>query len=182
MQFLWEVSMNDKCFRWSKGLVSFCVSGWILTSGASIGANETVSFREVFHGTKYEEVEVGDEPGHVLATGEGRGLAFFPNGEVATSVGVFTGDFREQESTVRGYETFTFVDGSTQVIQWEGTVKQDKSGKSVRYEGRFSYVKGTGRFAGITGGGTYTGRGFDVFAPGAGGYDDYVGSYELPPR
>ncbi len=165
-----------------KEFVSPCLTFWIVIGGVSVAATEAVSFREVFHGTKYEVVEVGDEPGHVVATGEGKGLAFFPDGEVATSVGVFTGDIQENESIVRGYETFTFLDGSIQMIQWEGTVKRDESSKAFLYEGRFSYVKGTGRFEGITGSGTYTGRGFEAIAPGSGGYDDYTGTYELPTK
>jgi len=97
-----------------------------------------------------------------------------------TGSGVETLDFTNGSGPYQGYSLFTFEDGSTQVVKFQGTSKMTKDGKKSLFEGTYSYVRGSGRFEGIQGDGSYTGKNF--IAAGAGAYWDLTGTYTLPER
>jgi hypothetical protein len=129
-----------------------------------------VSFRLVWHNTKWESVEVGDEPGHILGVAEFKGLAFFEDGEVATTSEVSVFDQTDGHGGAKGYVVLTFNDGATQVIALQGA---DQDGA---FKGSYSYARGSGRFEGIEGEGAFTGEYYDEVKSG---YNIFTGSYAL---
>jgi pimeloyl-ACP methyl ester carboxylesterase len=101
--------------------------------------------------TKFEAVEVGDEPGHVIAVTEAKGIGVriegAPGGPYKLDI-KGTGDYRSDHTgTNKGYGKATYPDGSFYYFKWsDGTVKAGHAyGTSV-------YFGGTGRFKGMTGG------------------------------
>jgi len=137
-----------------------------------------VKVQFVWHSTKWESIEVGDVPGHILGVAEFKGLAFFEDGEVATASEVSIFDQTNGRGRIEGYVLFTFGDGATQVIAIQGNDGAAQEGKKA-FEGSYSYTRGSGRFEGLKGGGTFTGKYYDDVKSG---YDNFTGSYRLPAR
>lgn len=136
--------------------------------------------RNTFRYTKAEAVEVGDVPGHVLGVAEAKGLTFPDTGEIAAYGIKVTFDYVNGTGPHDGYATATFEDGATVAYRFEGTTKAVDGGKTSEFEGKHTYLKGTGRFEGIKGGGSYTGKRLTPMSEGADCYSDATGIYTLP--
>ena len=155
-------------------LVGILVVAASLLVSVTQGAAETTKGRTVFFMTKMEEAQVGDVQGQTVGMYETKGLSSDENGETAIVMAYGTFDFMEG---FKGYEVFTFEDGSTQWIKYRGTATPAQEGKIMLYKGTFELIKGTGRFEGIKGTGTFTGKNFVTYGIA---YIDYTGSYTLP--
>ena len=142
------------------------------------GELHPANVRFVWHSTRWIPIDVGDVPGHTLGVAEYKGLAILQSGEIATASEVSTFDHTLGAGETHGYVLFTFDDGASQVIPIEGldAATQEEAGS---FEGRYSYVRGSGRFKGIEGAGTFTGRYYDSVKAG---FNDFAGSYRLPSR
>ena len=136
--------------------------------------------RTVYRYIKAEAAEVGDVPGHVVGIAEARGLTFPDTGEVGTYLVQVTFDYVNGSGPHQGYATAVFEDGSEAIIKVEGMTTQVEGGKTSDFEGKYTYMKGTGRFKGIQGSGSYTGKRLTPLAEGADSYSDATGSYTLP--
>ena len=116
---------------------------------------ETVKFqaKHINVSTKNEAVEVGDEPGHVIAFFEAKGVGsrYQGPGEQPYKIEIWgTGDYRSDGTGKgQGYGKFIFADGSSYYERWTSTLKD---GHDV---GTAVYYNGTGRFEGMTGGSKY---------------------------
>ena len=118
-------------------------------------AGEKIKFysKHINVSTGNETVEVGDEPGHVLAffTASGVGTRLEGPEEAPYKIeiwgsGDYNGDGAGQD---QGYGKFIFADGSYYFEKWSGEVKD---GRAV---GTAEYYGGAGRFEGMTGGSKY---------------------------
>lgn len=136
--------------------------------------------RTVYRYIRAEAVEVGDVPGHVMGVAEAKGLTFPDTGEVGAYTVHVTFDYVNGSGPHQGYAKATFEDGSETVIEVKGTTKQVKGGEISEFEGKYSYIKGTGRFEGIQGGGSYTGKRLTPLTAGADSFSDAIGTYTLP--
>ena len=157
------------------------IAAWILGSVTQGGA-ETIKCRQVQFITKWESVQVGDVPDHIVGTFDQTGLASCESDEVASIKNTGTLDYIKGSGTLQGYTTYTFEDGSTRATKWQGTTRPDPGGKGSWFEGTWTFIQGTGRFAGIQGEGTFIGRRFVPFGGGAQLYSDVTGTYTLPPK
>ncbi len=107
-----------------------------------------------------------------------RGLAMFPNGEVAflTMEGrVLKGDAGTRDMTVR--IVYTFEDGSTLVQEGKGHT-ETPLGARARQTGQGHLVSGTGRYAGISGTTSSTG----VVVTPTDNYNEFRAEYTLPAK
>jgi hypothetical protein len=122
-------------------------------------------------------------PIHTVGSGQGAGLAFFENGDVAALTTGFNVDFPDGKSGTHAlYTQFAFEDGSQFVILEVGT-QTSPDGKTADFLATsitFIEGSGAGRFAGITGGGTMTGKRYGSFGPSADTTLNYEFSYSLP--
>ena len=136
----------------------------------------------VEHTVREERVSLGEDPSFRVGLHENRGLVFFDGGEVATALTIHTFDGRSTEarSTHAGYRRFTFEDGSTQVIRFEGTGGWNLEEDKFVYQGAYEYIHGSGRFDGIQGGGSDSGKSYDSVEEGVGGFSEFTGSYTMP--
>ena len=100
-----------------------------------------------------ESVEVGDEPGHILAFFAASGVGTRLEGpeEPPYKIEIWgSGDYRADGSGEdRGYGKFIFADGSYYFERWSGEVED---GLAV---GTADYYGGSGRFEGMAGGSKY---------------------------
>ena len=169
----------------SKKTAAICVLASILLIAASLllsttqAAAETMKGRMVVVITRLDYIEVGEVEGYPLLIGlyEAKGLASFENGEIAICKGSAHFDIVEGP---RGFIVYTFEDGSTQWIKYQGPPNVPGEGAVVPFEitkGTFEYIGGTGRFEGIRGKGSYIGKYFPTLN---GAYWDITAEYTLP--
>jgi len=154
----------------------------LLMASAQVGA-ETIKVegRNVTLVTKAEVLEIGDVPGHFIGIFEQAGLQTeLTTGEAGSYTGRGMFDYTKGSGAHEGYDIITFEDGSTIIGRYQGTTRKDPEGQSSSFEGKWTYIGGTGRYAGIEGGGTYTGRRLAPMGAEAVVYSDWTGTRTLP--
>lgn len=120
-------------------------------------AGEKVKFRTGLYGTKWEQVAVGDEEGHVVAVYDAKGLITnlegkkFLDGWLLRESGLMDINGKAGAWSGQGYADFTDGNGDMIYVAWEGKkMKQDQPGT-----GTVRLLKGTGKWQGIQGKGTW---------------------------
>src|SRR5262249_30231804 len=125
-------------------------------------------------------VEVGDHPGHLLILSKGSCTWTAPleiAGLKATGwSGTGTVDLNGAKGQDRGYGVITMDNGDKVYTRTQSVGTLTEGGKTITYEGTWSFTGGTGKFKGIKGKGTYKGSG-----PTDGDTNNQVeGEYTLP--
>jgi len=188
----WTYELNDFCSHEGKGaekmrtklcFAILAVAVLVCFAAAPLAGAETAKGRIVYHFFKVERIEVGDVPGHVIGVADGRGLASFDTGEVATFLCKVMFDYTNGSGPFQAYGIFTFEDGSTKIFKPQGTTTALPSGVST-FKYTYTYIKGTGRFEGIQGTGSSTGKRTAPLIPGGPteSYADFTETYTLPSR
>lgn len=103
--------------------------------------------------TKWEQIEVGDEEGHVVAIAEAKqvyineatGDKFVSDAKNTLDINLKTG-----QGTVKGYGVSTSPNGDIIIRSHEG-----KTVGKGQMKGTYTYIKGTGKYEGVKGGGTW---------------------------
>ena len=141
----------------SKVVVFMVVMTFVL--GVAIGhavAGEKVRFRDSYTLGKWEQIEVGDEEGHVMGAYEGKGILtvfegkVVPDGAALREVGTVDVNTKTLVGSNRGSQEATDKDGDKIFWGWEGKLVRE----SV-WKGTYWAVKGTGKYEGIKGEGTW---------------------------
>jgi len=102
---------------------------------------------------KWEQLEVGDEEGHVIAITESQQFYFNEttgDKHPSTSIGTMDMNIKTGQGSGKGYGTSIDKDGDKSFRTWEG-----KTVGKGHWKGTFTYIKGTGKYEGIKGGGTW---------------------------
>ena len=116
-------------------------------------AGEKIKWHGTGVTTKFEQIEVGDEDGHVLAIMVGKQVFINEKtGERTASISVNTVDMNPKAGLfiVEGYGVSTAPNGDKLVRRHEG-----KAVGKGQMKGTFTWVKGTGQWENIKGGGTW---------------------------
>ena len=162
---------------WSKILtvatVVFFISGIVMIDCAVGG--EKMKWHGTSFTTDWQQIEVGDEEGHVLAVYKSKQLYINEKtGEktVSTSVNTMDINLKTGQGSVRGCGWSVDKDGDKMMRVHEG-----KPVGKDHWKGTWSYVKGTGKYDGIKGGGTW-----DSYSMGQQeqSYLDVEGEVEMP--
>jgi hypothetical protein len=137
---------------------------WALVVGASIimsaqaqiaAAGETIKFhsKHINVATKFETTAVPDQPGHVIAIFQAKGLGVRTAGpaEQPYKIDLWgTGDYQKDGTGKEGgYGRFTFADGSSYYEEWKGNVANGHDIGTAVYKagtGRFKDAKGESKF------------------------------------
>ena len=143
-------------------------------------AAEKVKGRNVSHAVKWEQINVGDEDGHVVAVSEGKGITtnlegkWLFNGWPYHDTSLYDINPKTGLGSGQGYGDQTDRDGDKVYWTWEG--KMLKGGKfgTGYWAGTWAFVKGTGKFEGIQGRGTF--QSYDI---GGDTLNDWEGDVEL---
>jgi hypothetical protein len=130
---------------------------WLVTVtvSLSVSAGEKIQWhsQHINVSTRFDRVEVGDEPGHIIAMFEAKGVGIRRKGvqEPPYKIEIWgTGDYREDGTgKEHGYGKFTFEDGASYYEEWTGKVANRRS------VGTAVYFNGSGRFEGMKGGSKY---------------------------
>jgi hypothetical protein len=162
---------------WSKILtlttVVFFISGIAMINCAVAG--EKVNYHGTSFTTDWQQIEIGDEEGHVLAVYKAKQLYVNKKtGEktVSTTVNTMDINIKTGQGSVRGYGWSVDKDGDKIIRTHEG-----KPVGKGHWKGTWTYIKGTGKFEGIKGGGTW-----DSYSMGQGepSYMEVEGEVEMP--
>ena len=140
-------------------------------------AGEKFKLRTVKYMTKWEQVNVGDEEGHVIAVYEGKGIETnmqgkkFMDGWLIRETGLMDINGKAGTWSAQGYGESTDRDGDKIFFSWEGRKDKNDAGKGTN-----AILKGTGKWQGIKGKGTW------VASPGVDNrwYSDVELDLELP--
>jgi hypothetical protein len=151
-----------------------------LTTLSRTAGAETLKWRQGLRITRVESTAIGDLPGPVVGIGDSSGVAFFENGDVASTGTHFAFFYTDGSGPAEAFAPFTFEDGSTFVVKFGSIAKANKADNTTTFKGKFSFVYGSGRFAGIKGNGSVSGRRFAPLGSGAVLYFDYTATYTLP--
>jgi hypothetical protein len=105
-------------------------------------------------------IEVGDKPGHMMGARKAACTYTTPM-EIAgakTTTGEDVATMEMSGSTGRdsGYHTATMDNGDKFTVHFQGTAKMNKD-NTGSFEGKWTFMSGTGKLKGIKGGGTYNG-------------------------
>ena len=145
-----------------------------MVNGALAGEKIKIKMHGANFNDKWEQIEVGDEKGHVLAVYNAKAIYFNEiTGEKHASATVNTIDinFKTGQGSIQGYGISTYKNG-------DKTIRTHK-GKPVgkgHWKGTFTYVKGTGKYEGISGGGTWDHYSLSKTQS----YGEIKGEYQLP--
>jgi hypothetical protein len=127
--------------------------------------------------TGWNQLEVGDEEGHVLATVDQKQLYFNETtGEknVSTSKNLMDINLKTGQGSLRGYGVETHANGDKIFRMHEG-----KPVGKDHWKGTWSILKGTGKYEGVKGKGTW-----DSYSMGQGqpSYMEVEGELEMPKK
>jgi hypothetical protein len=103
--------------------------------------------------TKWNEIEVGDEEGHVIAVFQNtQAWVLEPDGATTTQFSRGTMDLHKKtgQGTMQGYSIMTYPGGDKRYASFDGKI----AGKG-KWEGTYTDIGGTGKFEGCKGGGTW---------------------------
>jgi len=141
---------------------------------------ENVKCRNVQDTVKWEQINVGDEEGHLIAVGEEKGLVTnlerkpLFDGSSWHLTSLYDINVKTGVGSGQGYGETADKDGDKWYFTWEGKMLKGGRFGTGYWGGTWTSVKGTGKFEGIQGNGTFEGYGI-------GGYvlNDWEGDLEL---
>jgi hypothetical protein len=141
-------------------------------------AGEYVKARNATHSLKWQQIDVGDEDGHVVVVQENKGVTtnlegkWFADGWSCRDTGLSDLNLKTFLGSAHGYTDYTDRDGNKYYVTWEG---KGVKGEKFLWGGTWKAVKGTGKFEGIQGNGTW-----QWYPVGDQAYFDWKGEIELP--
>jgi hypothetical protein len=159
-------------------LIAFAMAILLVGNAA---AGEIFKARNVTHTTKWQQIDVGDEDGHVIVVSESKGVTtnlegkWFAYGWFYRDTALLDLNLKTGVGSAHGYWECTDRDGNKYYGTGEGRLL--KGGKfGTGYWGLiWKVVKGTGKFEGMQGKGTSQG-----YLVGDQSYTDWEGEFELP--
>ena len=116
-------------------------------------AGEKMKWHGATYTVKWEQIEVGDEEGHVVAVYKSKAIYFNEiTGEktAGTSVNMIDINLKTGQGSVQGYGVSIDKDGDKSFRTHEG-----KPVGKGHWKGTWTIVKGTGKYEGTKGGGTW---------------------------
>jgi hypothetical protein len=122
----------------------------LAASSAGIGGEQSLTFSLVTRALDVRTEKVAAVDGAVVSVGRFGGAAVFSDGRIANKEFVFAYDFRKGAGPFFGYSTYTFVDGSSLSMHFDGVLTPGKP-----MLGKYTVLSGTGAYAGATGGGHF---------------------------
>ena len=127
-------------------LIAFAMG--ILLVG-DVVAGEKVKGRNVWYGTKWEQINVPGEEKHLMGVSESKAIATtlegkaFNDGLLWESVGLYDVDLKAETGSAHGYTVGTDRDGDKIYCRWEGRPKKGKDW-GTGWEYKFNSIIYTG--------------------------------------
>jgi hypothetical protein len=137
-------------------------------------AGEKVKAHGASFTVKFEQMEVGDEEGHVIAIYEQKQIYISEitgDKTSSTTIGFMDLNTKTGEGSGKGYGVTYYKDGDKTFRSWEG-----KSVGPGHWQGTYKVIKGTGKYEGIKGGGNWD----SYYVAPQQSYMEVEGEFEIP--
>lgn len=133
------------------------VAALVCVSAVGRADSLELDYEAVMHVRETHSIQVLDDPEHLLGVAVFRGLAIFPDDEVAVHRYEGWFDLTSGSGRYHGYASWRFPDGSELRASYEGTIEK-ASDERFDVRATIQDVEGTMRFEDATGTGTFEGR------------------------
>jgi hypothetical protein len=127
------------------------------------------AYEAVMHIQSSHSMPVLDDGDHVVGIAAFRGIAIFPEDNIAGHRYDGWFDLTKGSGTFHGYALWTFEDGSELRADYSGEAR-DAGADGFFVAAKFRDFSGTGRFKGATGEGSFAGRRLDSIDKGGSTY------------
>ncbi|WP_211166971.1 hypothetical protein [Aromatoleum evansii] len=126
--------------------------GAALVAAPALGlaAEQELRFQLVTRTIDVKTEKIAEVEGQMVSTGRYAGTAVFADGRIANKEFTFSFDFRNGAGPFYGYSTYTFTDGSSLTLRFEGVVEPGKP-----MLGRYTVLSGSGLYKGASGTGHF---------------------------
>lgn len=118
-------------------------------AGSAGAAEQAMKFRLVTMPVSTSFDNVPNAEGHALGVGKYVGVAVFEDGRIAVKDFVLTMDKAGKEATYTGYSSYTFQNGDSLNLKFNGASSPEGNG------GDYEVLSGTGAFEGASGTGRF---------------------------
>jgi len=131
-----------------------------MSAVGNAGAGQKFKLSTVYYVVKWEQINVGDEEGHLVAAFEAKGISknmegkTFGDGWVVRDVDLVDISLKTGLGFGHGYGEVTDRDGDKYYYTWKAKRLRGEIWASY-WKGELTIVKGTGKFQGIKGKGTF---------------------------
>ncbi len=119
-------------------------------SPPALAGEQELAFRLVTRPIDVKTEKFAEIDGQAVSAGRYAGTAVFEDGRIADKEFIFSFDFRKGAGPFYGYSTYTFTDGSSLVMRFEGMLEPGKP-----MIGRYTILSGTGIYQGASGTGQF---------------------------
>ena len=167
------MSWSKKIFVIKLIILAFLI---VIVNYSMAGEKQKVKGHTAETNVKWEQIEVGDEEGHVIAISESKRIGFIETTDekiIGRGVGILDLNLKTGQGSGNGYTVSIDKDGDKRYSKWEG-----ESVAESHWKGKWTFVKGTGKYEGIKGGGTFSSF---TLAPGQ-SYSEWEGEIEMPTK
>lgn len=147
------------------------VSLLFILMAIQVSAAQTVErkYEAVMHVRTSHNLPILEEKDHIVGIAAFRGLAIFPNDEVAVHRYEGWFDLTKGSGPFHGYAMWTFDDGSQITASYSGSARTVGE-EGVAVAAKFEKISGTGRYRGVQGSGAFAGRRLDAVEKGGSTY------------
>ncbi len=126
-------------------------------------------YEAVMHVRTSHNLPVLENKDHIVGIAAFRGLAIFPNDDVAVHQYEGWFDLTKGSGPFHGYALWTFQDGSQITARYAGSARKVGE-EGVAVAAKFDEISGTGRYRGVKGSGAFAGRRLDAIDKGGSTY------------
>ena len=138
----------------------------------TLANSETTNFTILGHITELKAMPTAIEGAPTLALLKRRGVKTDEGGEKALYQMECVAFIYKDHTDANGISLYTYSDGSTQVLKWEYTGKDEDGDGLSEGKGKGNYVSGTGRFEGMKGTAEFEAQYLTPYAPDKGTLGD----------
>lgn len=134
--------------KFLRGILIYGALAW--APNVCLASEQELAFQLVTHAIDVKTEKISEIDGQVVSSGRYAGAAVFADGRIANKEFTFSFDFKKGAGPFYGYSTYMFLDGSSLVMRFEGTLEPGKP-----MLGRYTVISGTGIYQGATGTGQF---------------------------
>lgn len=140
----------------------------------TLACAETTSYTTISYITDLKVMPSAIEAAPTMALLKRRGVKTDEGGEKALYQMEGVAYIYKDRTDANGISIYTYNDGSTQVLKWEYTGKEENGDGLSEGKGTGTYISGTGRFEGMKGTNDFEAKYLTPYAPDKGTWGDAV--------
>ena len=138
-------------------VLAFIIGMVLLNPADSFSQMQELNFKISYKIADVQSSGVEGIAGNELGTANGKGTAYFEDGNKAEMTSYFIFDYTDGSGDFTAYYVLSFNDGSGSILMKAVGTTNHSEDKSI-FNSDVIFVRGSGKYAGITGSGTMSGE------------------------